>query len=149
MPLRPQVADRIRLFVAALGVALIALIAMWTSFVLVPQRYFDQVSPKWGRFGVVTIVFAAYCLRTYWGARKQLGFWVILLGIFMIHFFGVGYFFYIGQGLPLLTFGPTVALEWALLALSVYHFLGIGPPLRKLERHHGKGDSEDAFKGRT
>jgi hypothetical protein len=68
-------------------------------------------------------------LKTYWRARKHLGFWVILLGIFVVHFVGAGYFYYAGNGLPLLVFGPTVAIEWALLALAVSWALA-HPPQR-------------------
>ena len=133
MPLTAQTRDRLRLVVVAIGLAIILLGVMWASFVLIPKQYLDSVfsSSKWGRFGVVTICFAVYCLKTYWRARKHLRFWAILLGIFVLHFLGVGYFYYAGPGLPLLVFGPTVALEWALLALAVYHFLGIGPPAHK------------------
>jgi hypothetical protein len=118
---------------AAVGLAVVLLATMWVSFVVVPKQYLDFVfsSPKWTRFAFVTVFFVGYCLKTYWRARKRLGFWGILLGILVIHFLGVGYFYYAGAGLPLMVFGPTVALEWALLALAVYHFLGIGPPAHK------------------
>ena len=52
-------------------------------------------------------------------------------GVFGIHFTGVGYFFWAGTGLPLMVFGPTVALEFALLAVTVYHFLGVGPAVSR------------------
>lgn len=60
-----------------------------------------------------------------------MGFWAIFLGVLVLHILGVGYFYYAGVGLPLLVFGPVVALEWVLLAIAVHHFLGIGPPMRK------------------
>jgi hypothetical protein len=131
MPLSPQVRDRLRLLLVALGLAVAALIIIWASLVLVPGQYRDQINWKWTRFGVVTIFFVLYCLKTYWRARRHAMFWILLLGILALHFLGVGYLFYRSAGLPLLIFGPTVALEWALLALAVYHFLGIGPPVRK------------------
>ena len=133
MPLTAQTRDRLRLLLAALGLAVVLLAVMWAAFVLIPGRYLDSVfsSTKWTRFTVVTIFFVVYCLKTYWRARKHLLFWVLLFGVLVLHFCGVGFFFFRGQGLPLLTFGPTVALEWALLALAVHHFLGIGPPARK------------------
>jgi hypothetical protein len=129
MPLTAQTRDRLRLLLAAIGLAIVLLVIMWASFVLIPERYLDSVflGTKWARFTVVTIVFVAYCLKTYWRARKHRLFWVLLFGVLVLHFCGVGFFFFRGHGLPLLAFGPTVALEWALLALAVYHFLGIGP----------------------
>ena len=71
--------------------------------------------------------FVVYCLKTHWRARKHLRFWPILLGILIMHFLGIGYFYYAGLGLPLILFGPTVAVEWALFAIIIYHVLGIGP----------------------
>ena len=130
MSLSPQTKDRALLLITAIGVAAVAFVAMLATFVLVPHRYLDRLSGKWGRFTVVTIFFVVYCLKTYWRARKSPQFWALLLGILGIHFLGVGYFFYSGEGLPLAFFGPTVALEWALLALIIYHTLGIAPKTR-------------------
>jgi hypothetical protein len=106
------------------------MVVMFAGIVFVPKRYVDDLSWKWARFTVVTIAFVVYCLKTYWRARKSPQFWALLLGILVIHFLGVGYFFYSGEGLPLAFFGPTVALEWALLALIIYHTLGIAPKTR-------------------
>jgi hypothetical protein len=133
MPLTAEARDRLRLGVAAIGLAIVLLAVMWASFSLIPKKYLDFVfsTSKWGRFAGVTVVFVGYCLKTYWRARKYLGFWIILLGILAIHFLVVGYFYYAGAGLPLLIFGPVVALEWALLAFAAYSFLGIGPPVGK------------------
>ncbi len=133
MSVTTRTKDRLRLTVAALGLSIVLLFLMWASFVLVPKRYLDFVfsNPKWGRFAVVTIFFVGYCLRTYWKARKRLTFWGIFLGVLILHLLGVGYFYYAGAGLPLLVFGPVVALEWALLAVAVHHFLGVGPKIRK------------------
>jgi hypothetical protein len=124
--LSPHTKDRVRLLLVAVGVAIVAIPAIVAAIVLIPGQ--DRINWKWGRFTVVTIFFVVYCLKTYWLARKLLRFWAILFGILVIHFLGVGYFYYAGPGLPLIVFGPTVALEWALLALAVYHVLGIGPP---------------------
>lgn len=131
MPLSAQSKDRLRLLIAAIGMAIVALAVIWASLALVPEQYRGRIDWKWARFGVVTIFFVVYCLKTYWRARRHVLFWILLVGIFAIHFVGIGYLFYRGAGLPLVIFGPTVALEWALLALAVYHFLGIGPPVRK------------------
>jgi hypothetical protein len=130
MPLSPQTKDRVLLLLTAIGVAAVAMVVMFAGIVLVPKRYVDHLFWKWARFTVVTISFVVYCLKTYWRARKSPQFWALLLGILVIHFLGVGYFFYSGEGLPLAFFGPTVALEWALLALIIYHTLGIAPKTR-------------------
>ncbi len=106
---------------------MLAVVFVLATATITPGLYRHEINWKWVRFTVVTIAFAVYCLKTYWVARKRLRFWAILLGIFVLHFLGVGCFYYAGSGLPLLVFGPTVALEWALLALAVYRFLGIGP----------------------
>jgi len=128
MSLRPKVKDRVRLLVLATGLATAAVLFILVTAVLTPELYGSRVDWKWLRFAVVTAFFLVYCLKTYWSARKRPGFWVILLGILAIHFLGVGHFYYAGAGLPLMLFGPAVALEWTLLALAVYRFLGIGPP---------------------
>ena len=127
MPLSPTAKDRVRLLIVATGVAAVAIFAILITAVLTPQLYRSRIEWKWVRFAVVTILFVAYCMKTYWRARRRPGFWVILLGILVIHFLGVGHFYYFGEGLPLILFGPAVAFEWALLALAIYHFLGIGP----------------------
>lgn len=129
MPLRQYLKNRVGLFVAAAGVSIIALVLIWASVVFVPQRYVDGVSSQWARFGFVTIIFTAYWLRMYWKARRQLRFWLVLAGIMIVHFTAVGYIFYRNAGLLLLVI--TIAAETALLGFAVYHFLGIGPPLRK------------------
>ena len=131
MPLSSHAKDQLRLLLIGLGVTILLLPIIWASVVLVPTEYKGRVSWKWARFTVVTIFFIVYCLKTYWRARKHVQFWVILFAILVIHFVGIGYFYYAGPGLPLLAFGPTVALEWALLAVAVYKVLGIGPPAHK------------------
>jgi hypothetical protein len=131
MPLKATAEDQIRLLLAAAGVGALVIVLVIGTMALAPGLYKHEINWKWVRFGVVTVGFAAYCLWTYWKARKHLGFRGILLGVLVLHLLGVGYFYYAGAGLPLLIFGPVVALEWALLALSVHHFLGIGPPIRR------------------
>jgi hypothetical protein len=131
MPLRTEVKDQIRLLLMAAGVAALVIVLVIGTMVFAPGLYRHEINWKWVRFGVVTVGFAAYCLWTYWKARKHLAFWGILLCVLVLHLLGVGYFYYAGAGLPLLIFGPVVALEWALLAIAVHHFLGIGPPIRR------------------
>ena len=123
--------DNIRLWLSAACVAALVIVLLIGALEFKPELYQHEINWKWMRFTIVTIAFAAYCLKTYWKARKYLRFWIILLGVFALHFLGVGYFYYAGAGLPLLIFGPVVALEWALLAFAIYHFLGIGPPMRE------------------
>jgi hypothetical protein len=125
-----QVKGQIHLLLTAAGVAAMVIVLVIGTVVFEPGFYTHEINWKWVRFAVVTTAFVAYCLKTYWRARKLLGFWVILVGVFLFHLLGVGYFYYAGGGLPLLIFGPVVGLEWALLALIVYQFLGIGPPMR-------------------
>jgi hypothetical protein len=131
MSLSAKAKDQVRLLLVATGVAIAAILFILVTAVLAPGLYGRRIDWKWVRFAVVTVVFVGYCLKTYWTARKHLGFWMILLGVVVFHFLGVGYFYYAGTGLPLLTFAPVVALEWALLAFAVYYFLGIGPRVRK------------------
>ena len=129
MPLTAQSKDRLRFVLTATGVALVAIPALVASVVLIPGL--SHVNWKWMRFAVVTTFFVVYCLKSYWRARRDPRFWTILVGVLAIHFTGVGYFFWAGTGLPLMVFGPTVALEFALLAVTVYHFLGVGPAVSR------------------
>ena len=131
MPLNPETKDQLRLLLTATGLATLVIILLVGTMVLKPELYRHEINWKWIRFAVVTVAFAAYCLKTYWKARNHIGFWVILLAVLLLHFLGVGYFYYAGVGLPLLVFGPVVALEWALLAIAVHHFLGIDPSMRR------------------
>ena len=129
MPLSSRAKDRLQLVLVAAGVAIVVIPVIVVTVWFIPRQ--SHINWKWVRFAVVTAFLLAYCLKTYWRARKHVGFWGILLGILVIHFVCVGFFFYTGPGLPLLVFGPTVGLEWGLLALAVYHFLGIGPTATK------------------
>jgi hypothetical protein len=131
MSLHSEAKDKIRLWLTAASVAAVVIASLIGAMVFKPELYRHEIHWKWVRFAIVTIAFAAYCLKTYWKARNHLRFWMILLGVFALHFLGVGYFYYAGAGLPLFIFGPVVALEWALLAFAIYHFLGIEPPMRK------------------
>jgi hypothetical protein len=129
MPLKAEAKDQVRLLLTATGLAALVIVLLIGTMVFKPGLYKHQINWKWVRFAVVTLAFVAYCLKTYWKARKYLGFWVIFLGVLVLHVLGVGYFYYAGVGLPLLIFGPVVALEWALLAIAVHHILGIRPDL--------------------
>jgi hypothetical protein len=54
-------------------------------------------------------------------------FWFVLVGFVFLHFMLFGYFFWSGNGLSLLAFGPAVGLEWGMLAVTVTSVLGVGP----------------------
>jgi hypothetical protein len=129
--LNTEAKDQLRLLLTAACVAVVVIVLIIGTMAFKPGLYKHEINWKWVRFAVVTLAFAAYCLKTYWHARNHLGFWAILLSVFVFHFLGVGYFYYAGAGLPLLVFGPVVALEWALLAFAVYRFLGIAPAMQK------------------
>ncbi len=140
MPMTSYTKDRLRLLLIATAVAVVAVPIIVSTVVLVPDL--QHVNWKWVRFTIVTIFFVGYCLKSYWRARRHLRFWGILLVVLCVHFVGVGFFFYTGKGLPLMIFGPTVGLEFGLLALSVYHFLGIGPSGPRHQKDHDLPQTE-------
>src|SRR5215472_443297 len=98
MPLTTQSRDRLRLLLAATGVAIVLLAVVWASLVWIPERYLDSVLSKWARFIVVSTFFVGYCVKTYWHARKHLLFWILLLCVLILHFLVVGYFWFVGEG---------------------------------------------------
>ncbi len=122
-----NVKDQLRLWMTAVGVATLIIASLLSALVFLPELFRYEINWKWVRFTTVTVTFIGFCLKTYWRARNRLEFWVMLSGVLVLHFIGVGYFYYAGAGLPLLVFGPVVALDWALLAIGIYRFLGIGP----------------------
>jgi len=127
--LKAETRDRINLLATATVIVVLAVIVLTAVVKFEPQWVNHDLEPyaKWIRFSTVTIAFVVVCLKTYWKARRHIVFWLILCGVLLLHFFGVGYFYYAGDGLPLTLFGPAVALEWALMAVVIYHVLGIGP----------------------
>jgi hypothetical protein len=126
MSMNSDTKDRVRLLIVATGVAIVAIPTVVAAVVLIPGL--NHINWKWARFTVVTVFLIVFCVKTYWRARAHLRFWGILLAVLVLHFVGIGFFFYRGSGLPLILFGPAVGLEFGLLALAVYRFLGIGPP---------------------
>jgi hypothetical protein len=68
-----------------------------------------------------------YAIKAYWKLRRLWVFWSIFLAFFFLHVLCLGYFFYAGEGLPLLTFGPACGLELMGMALVIYRVLGVGP----------------------
>jgi hypothetical protein len=130
VPISAAGKDRVRLVLAASGLAVVLIPAIIASVILIPGQ--NRINWKWARFAIVTAFFVVHCVRSYWRARGHLRFWAILFAVLIIHFLGVGYFYYAGPGLlPLLVFVPIVAVEWGILAVVVYKVLGIGPPARK------------------
>jgi hypothetical protein len=55
MPLSAQTKDRLLLLLAASGVAIVALAAIWATLVLVPEQYSERIDWKWARFGLAWI----------------------------------------------------------------------------------------------
>ena len=114
-----------RLILAAIVVAIafVGGIALIAEFVPAQHR----IQTKWVRFLFVSVVFVGYAIRAYWKLRRSLVFWSIFLGFLVIHLLGIGYFFYVGSGLPLLVFGPVCAVELMGMGFVIYWILGVGP----------------------
>lgn len=132
----PYVADRLRLLLTAIGVLLVLVSLAWVSAVWIPKPYGEYVFGKWMRFAVVTISAIAYLIRAYWHARKHIAVWLLFVPLLLIHVVGLGYFFYTGPGLSLVTFGPTVGFECGLFMVAAYRIVGVGP---RLPKHREKG----------
>jgi hypothetical protein len=125
--MRIKLSDTARLILAAIAMVLILLLVGWVVLAFVPHQYTDRIQGKWVRFGVVSIFLIGYATKAYWKLRRSMGLWAIFAGFLIIHAFGVGRFFYLGNGLPLLTFGPVCGIEFGCMALTIYWFLGAGP----------------------
>ncbi len=123
--MKARLGDHTRLILAAIVVAIafVGGIVLFAEFV--PAQY--RVQTKWVRFLFVSAVFVGYAIRAYWRLRKSLIFWSIFLAFLAIHLLGVGYFFYVGSGLPLLVFGPACAIELMGMGFVIYWILGVGP----------------------
>jgi len=124
--MRKRLNDTTRLILAAIAVTLVLAFIIFIS-VLIPDHYTERIQGKWVRFGIVSICLLAYAAKAYWKLRRSWNFWAIFLGFLVIHVFGIGRFFYLGNGLPLLVFGPLCGVELCCMALIVYWFLGVGP----------------------
>lgn len=113
--------SRLLLWAGLISITLVILI------VVLPLPYLERIQTKWIRFAVVTIVYIALSLKSFWRQRTSVNFWLIFVGFVFLHFMLFGYLFWSGNGLSLLTFGPAVGLEWGMLAVTVGWLLGVGP----------------------
>jgi hypothetical protein len=128
--LKMHLGDKTRLILAAIVVAIVFVggIMLFAEFVPVQHR----IQTKWVRFLFVSVLFVSvgfvgYAIRAYWKLRRSLIFWSVFLGFLVIHLLGIGYFFYVGSGLPLLVFGPVCAVELMGMGFVIYWILGVGP----------------------
>jgi len=122
--LKSRLGDKTRLVLVAMVVAA-AFVGGIVLVDLIPATY--RIQPKWVRFLFVSIGFVGYAMKAYWKLRKSLVFWSIFLGFLAIHLLGIGSFFYLGAGLPLLVFGPVCAVELMAMGFVIYWILGVGP----------------------
>jgi hypothetical protein len=122
-----QLGDRTRLIIAAFAVAIATIVGIVLIADFIPAQYTHRIQPKWVRFGLVSVGFVGYGIKAYWKLRRSLTFWSIFLTFLAIHVVGLGYFFYAGEGLPLVLFGPACAVELMCMALVTYRVLGVGP----------------------
>jgi len=125
--------DAAKLLLTAVGIVALCFVLLVVTVKFEPQWFSHRLNWKWIRFSVVTIWFVFFCIKGYWQARRHIAFWAILGSMLMLHLFGVGYFYYAGDGLPLLLFGPVVALEWALMAFVIFRTLHIQPDLKEFK----------------
>ena len=112
---------------AALAVAIVTIVFIVLTVVYVPPHYTDRVQGKWVRFAFITVFLIAFSLKTYWKARKLLGFWCIFLSFFVLHLLGLGHLWAVYDGLPTLVAGLVGGAEWVCMALVIYWVLGVGP----------------------
>jgi hypothetical protein len=122
-----QLGDNARLILTALVVAAAAIVGIIAILYFVPLGYTHGIRWKWVRFGIVSVGFMGYAIKAYWKLRGSWLFWSIFLTFFVAHVLCLGYFFYAGEGLPLLLFGPACGLELMGMALVIYRALGVGP----------------------
>ena len=115
--------DRQRFVVAVfLLLAFVVTIALYA-----PDQVIHRLVSKWERFILLSGVFVAFVMKAYWKVRQDLRFWTIFLSFMVVHFIGVGYFFWTGNGLPFPIFEIAIAVELGGFALVIYWVLGIGP----------------------
>jgi hypothetical protein len=130
MSLKASTKDHVRLILTAIGIVSLGFVLLLGLGRFAPGIFRHHPNLKLIRFLVISVVFAGYCVKVYWKARKHLEFWAILTAVLALHFFGVGYFFFTGPGLSTLTLGVVGGLEMALLAVALYRVLGIAPSAR-------------------
>ena len=97
---------------------------------IVPRRFTNRAHLKWVEFGIVSAFLATYDLKAYWKLRRSFIFWSIFLGVFFIYLLGLGYFFFVENGVSMLTLALAGGAEFACLACAIYWILDVSPPTR-------------------
>jgi FtsH-binding integral membrane protein len=125
--LKIKLNDRLRLIlVATTLVALIMVVAF-----IIPTRYIEKFQWKWVRFSLGTALIIWFSLKAYWKLRGSLVFWGIFATFLIGHCLGIGYFYYVGQGLSILEIGLVSGAEWGCMAVIIYRILHTAPELRQ------------------
>jgi hypothetical protein len=134
MSLNPKLGDTGRLILVASALAIVVMGLIIGSIVLLPPQYIDNFQWKWMRFSLGFMFLIWFSLKTYWKLRRSLAFWGIFTCFFLVHGFGVGHFYYAGQGLSILEVGVIGGAEWGCMALVIYWVLHTAPDLRTRPR---------------
>jgi hypothetical protein len=119
----PHLSDRTRLVLTALCLVIVITV----SALLIPEKYAHLLEGKWLRFVVVTALLIFYELKAYWKLRKSGWFWMIFLSVLGGYSIWVGHFFYIGNGLSLVSFVLAGTAQFFCIAMLIYWLLGAGP----------------------
>jgi hypothetical protein len=91
------------------------------------DRVVHGLATKWERFALLTLCLLGFLVKAYWKVRTDVRFWSIYLVFTAIHFVGLGYFFWFGNGLPFPIFELACAAEIIGMGLVIYWVLGVGP----------------------
>ena len=126
-PLKTPRNDKARLILVSLVVAIVIAAAIAISVWVLPPRYTERTQLKWVEFVAVNALLATYELRAYRKLRKSLSFWSIFLGVFLVYLIGLGYFFYAGNGVSMVTLALAGGAEFASMACVIYWILDVGP----------------------
>jgi hypothetical protein len=116
-----------RLILVAIAAAIVILVGIVAVVVWIPPAEVARISGKWIRFALVTGFLVFYELRAYRKLHKSLGFWGIFLGAMAAYLVCVGYFFYYGNGISLVTFVLAGVAQATCFALVIYGVFGVGP----------------------
>jgi hypothetical protein len=135
-----RLSDRRRLLLTAFVLSVIVTGAILLLVAVVPSRYLNHFETKWIRFVVVTSFFIWYTLKAFWKVRKRPAFWAIFLTVLITHVWGIGQFFYRGNGVSLVTFMLAGMAEFACMGLAIYWVLGVSPENVSLEIWRGSVD---------
>jgi hypothetical protein len=125
-----QLTDRGRLLLTALGVTTVMLLGIAVVVVLVPVKYSASIPGKWFRVGLISVFLVVFSLKSYWSARKSVGFWCIFLAFLALYLFGVGHLWAVYDGLSTLEVMLVGGVGFVCLGLANYWVLGIRPDLR-------------------